>query len=66
MVINVPIEGGFWGLIAEDGTKYDPIELPVEYQIDGLKVDFQVKELEDVGGIHQWGKIVEIIKIEKQ
>jgi hypothetical protein len=65
-VMNVPIEGGFWGLRADDGTNYDPVNLPEEYRKDGLPVYFQVKELENVAGIHMWGKIVEIIKIEKQ
>jgi hypothetical protein len=65
-VMNVPIEGGFWGLRADDGTNYDPVNLPEEYRNDGLRVYFQVKELENVAGIHMWGKIVEIIKIEKQ
>ncbi|MBN1973133.1 MAG: hypothetical protein JW787_05805 [Sedimentisphaerales bacterium] len=65
-VIYVPIEGGFWGLRTEDGTKYDPVNLPEEYRNDGLRVYFQVKELENVAGIHMWGKIVEILKIEKQ
>lgn len=59
-------EGGFYGIVADSGERYDPINLPAQYAKDGLRVRFQVKEKKGVVGIHMWGKIVEIVKIEKQ
>lgn len=59
------LEGGFYGLVGDNGEKYDPINLPEEYRKDGLRVKFQVREKKDMLGIHMWGKIVEVVKIEK-
>jgi hypothetical protein len=64
-ILHVPIEGGFYGLIADDGTKYDPTNLPEEYKQNGLRVKFQVNQKKGVASIHMWGTIVEIVKIEK-
>ncbi len=58
-------EGGFYGIVADNGEKYDPLNLPKEYKTDRLRVKFQVREKKDMAGIHMWGKIVEILKIEK-
>lgn len=58
-------EGGFYGLVADSGEKYDPINLPEEYKKDGLRVKFQVTEKKGMVGFRMWGKIVEIVKIEK-
>lgn len=61
----IELEGGFYGLVADDGQKYNPVNLPKEYQKDGLRVKFQVKGKKGAVGIHMWGKIVNIIKIER-
>ena len=64
-VLYIPIEGGFYGLIADDGTKYDPTNLAEEYKQNGLRVKFKVNPKKGVASIHMWGTIVEIMKIEK-
>ena len=61
----VAIEGGFFGIIADNGRRYDPVNLPPEYAKDGLRVAFQVVESRGTVGIHMWGTIVKIIKITK-
>lgn len=58
-------EGGFYGLVADNGEKYDPVNLPKEYKQDGLRVKFQVKEKKGMVGFHMWGKIVEVVEIER-
>jgi hypothetical protein len=63
-VKHLRFEGGFYGIVGSDGAKYDPVNLPKEFQKDGLQVRFQVKEKKGMMGIHMWGKIVEIVKIE--
>lgn len=63
-ITRVQIEGGFWGILGDDGTKYDPINLQEEYKKDGLPVRFEVKIREDLASFHMWGQIVEIVKIE--
>ena len=57
-------EGGFYGLVADDGEKYDPVNLPKEYKQDGLRVKFQVTEKKGMVGFRMWGKIVEVVEIE--
>jgi hypothetical protein len=59
-------EGGFYGIVADSGEGYDPINLPAEFARDGLRVRFQVKEKKGKVSFHMWGKIVEIVRIEKQ
>jgi len=58
-------EGGFYGLVADSGEKYDPVNLPKEYKQDGLRVKFQVREKKGMVGFRMWGKIAEVVKIEK-
>ena len=58
-------EGGFYGIVGDDGERYDPINLPSEFEEDGLQVKFTLKVLENMSSFHMWGTVVEIIKIEK-
>ncbi len=58
------LEGGFWGLIADDGQKYDPLVLDEALQVDGLRVRFSARPDPDRMSTHMWGQIVEILEIE--
>ncbi|MFX0042981.1 MAG: hypothetical protein ACFE8L_08725 [Candidatus Hodarchaeota archaeon] len=62
-IIYLNIEGGFYGILSDDGEHYDPINLPIEYQIDGLRISFIAKERSDLLSFHMWGRIVELISI---
>ena len=62
-IIYLKIEGGFYGILSDDGEHYDPINLPIEYQKDGLRVSFIAKERSDLLSFHMWGKIVELFSI---
>ena len=59
------IEGGFYGIIGDDGKNYLPINLSSEFKVEGLKIKFTYKEIKDSVNIHMWGTPIEIIKIEK-
>ena len=58
-------EGGFYGIVGDDGEYYDPINLASEFEEDGLRVEYILKILKGQASIHQWGVVVEIIEIEK-
>ena len=58
-------EGGFYGIVSDDGEHYDPINLPSEFEEDGLRVGFKLKILENQSSIHMWGTVVEILEIKK-
>lgn len=64
-VTYVELEGGFYGIVTEDGRKLDPTNLSEGFREDGLKVRFKAEKKESVAGIHMWGTIVEIVEIEK-
>jgi len=61
----VSLEGGFYGIVADDGTRYDPGDsLPEKYRRDGLRVRFTARPQEGFT-IRMWGKLVEIEEIEE-
>ena len=61
----IDLEGGFYGILSDDGEHYDPINLPSGFKEDGLRVEFKLRILEDQSNIHMWGTVVEILEIKK-
>ncbi len=59
----VDIEGGFWGIEVNDGRKFDPLNLPEKFKIDGLTVHAKLRPKDELAGIHMWGQIVEVAEI---
>lgn len=64
-ITYLDFEGGFYGIIGDDGKNYDPGLLPSEFEKEDLKVTFKAIIRRDLMGTHMWGNIVEIRKIEK-
>ena len=64
-VTHQDLEGGFYGIIGDDGKKYDPRNLGPEYQKDGLRVAFHATEARGMGSIHMWGTLVNLDSIEE-
>jgi hypothetical protein len=64
-VIFVGIEGGFYGITTGKDGHWDPINLPSGFEQDGLKVKFRAKLRNDLLSFHMWGRIIELISIEK-
>jgi heat shock protein HslJ len=56
----IELEGGFYGIITPEGDNYLPLNLPREFQVDGLKVTFSAREERDVATIVMWGTPVRI------
>jgi hypothetical protein len=61
-IIYLSFEGGFYGIVSDDGNGYDPINLPPKFEIVGLRVEF-VGEVLDLYSIHMWGIIIRILSI---
>lgn len=61
----IDVEGGFFGIMGDDGKHYDPINLDEEFQINLLRVRFQANICENQDSFHMWGILVEIVEIEK-
>ena len=51
------LEGGFWGIIADNGQKILPKNLPQEYRKDGIRLSFTALEITGMMTIQQWGKL---------
>lgn len=59
------MEGGFWGIVADDGRKFDPMGLDAKFQKEGLRVRFKATPDPDRMSTHMWGTIVNLTHIEK-
>jgi hypothetical protein len=56
------IEGGFFGIVADDGSRYDPINLSAVFRQDGLRVRIEATPTNGPS-IHMWGTPIEILSI---
>lgn len=55
-----------WLIVSEEGIKYEPINLDEDFKSKGLQVKFAFIERTDMATICMQGRIIEIIRIEKQ
>jgi hypothetical protein len=62
-ITYVGLEGGFWGIMTEDGRKFDPVDLPDKFKKNGLKVRVKLRPRDDLAGTHMWGQMVEVVEI---
>ena len=63
-VTFVDLEGGFYGIIGDDGTQYYPLQLDEQYKTDGLRVAFAYEPVKDIATIQMWGDPVSLNFIE--
>jgi hypothetical protein len=62
----IPLEGGFFGLVASDGVQYDPTNLAKEFQQDGLEVKATLRLRRGVVSYRMWGTTVDVVAMEKR
>jgi hypothetical protein len=60
------IEGGFYAIDGDDGSKYDPVNLPESFRKDGLKVKVTARLKTDAMSFHMYGSIIDIVNIAAQ
>jgi len=58
------IEGGFFGIVADDGSRYDPVNLSPVFRQDGLRVRIEATPYRG-SSIHMWGAPIEILSIRR-
>lgn len=63
-VVYNDLEGGFWGIIDEDGKKYVPVNMPEQLKIENKWSTIVLTEKSFDAGIQMWGTYVEIISFE--
>lgn len=57
------LEGGFWGIVADNGQKILPKNFPEEYRKDGLRLSFSAQEITGMMTIQQWGTLSNLSNI---
>jgi len=54
-------EGGFWGIVGDDGKEYRPVSMPNQLKHDGEAVEVTVRPVEEGMSMHMWGEPVKVI-----
>lgn len=63
-VVYNDIEGGFWGLLSNDGRRFAPVNpLPESLQKQGKRIKARLSPVQVLSSL-QWGEHVEIEHIE--
>jgi hypothetical protein len=62
-VVYNDFEGGFYGIVASDGSQYYPLNLPGELQVNGQPVSFSGTVLKGVATTVQWGTPIRLTSI---
>ena len=62
VIVHLTFEGGFFGITDDHGRNWDPSELPVEFQVEGLRVGFEGVVTDEVT-CHMWGRTIELTSI---
>lgn len=65
-VTKMEIEGGLWVIRAQDGAKYNVINLPQDFQVDGAEVEADARRREHVMTIDAAGPSVDILRIRRR
>lgn len=54
---------GFWGIVADNGKKYEPENLPKKFQKENKSINLKARE-SDSFSLFMWGTPIEIISAE--
>ncbi len=61
----IDMEGGFYGIVADDGSRFDPENLPEQYARDGARVAVKASlNPRRMMSTHMWGARVRIISVD--
>jgi heat shock protein HslJ len=65
-VHHLDVEGGVWVIRTTDGTQYKPVQLPEEYQVNGLSIEAEARRRDNVVSIDMAGQAIELLTIRKR
>jgi len=60
------LEGGCWMLVASDAMRFEPVGLPVDYEIDGLRVRATLRHRPDMASICMIAPLAEVLAISER
>ena len=64
-VVFIDLEGGFWGIMADDGHRYDPGKLANDFRKEGLRVQMQGRVRTGAVSLRMWGQPIEVLSIKR-
>jgi hypothetical protein len=65
ILVYEDLEGGFWGIVGNDGSRYELDENPPKkLAVPGTMVEAELKPAGEVS-IKQWGKPVKVVSIKR-
>jgi putative hemolysin len=64
-ITYIDLEGGFYGIVGDDGEQYLPLDLDRQYQVDGMRVAFTAETEKDTVTIQQWGTPIRVLSLEE-
>ena len=62
----VPDNGGVWVVRTAGGKQYQPIQLPMDFQVDGLAVEVQALKNDDEMTNDALGQAIDIVEIRRR
>jgi hypothetical protein len=65
-ITRVEHDGGFWGIVTADGERFRPTNLPVEFEREGMEVEFEGYVLDEERADDEWGIPVRLTEVEVQ
>lgn len=63
-VVYLDFEGGFYGLVAENGNKILPMNLSKEYKITGTLLKIKGHKVEGIATTKQWGTLYKLVDVQ--
>ena len=60
----IGLEGGFWGIEGDDGSKYTPINMPEQLKSEGANVRVRAHILHGAVSLSMWGDAIRIVSFE--
>ncbi|HTY53164.1 MAG TPA: protease inhibitor I42 family protein [Methanomicrobiales archaeon] len=64
-VVYQDLEGGFYGIVGDDGKQYDPLNLDAKFRKDGLRVAFDATAVQGIATTHMWGTPVNLSDVDE-
>jgi hypothetical protein len=59
VVRYLDVDGGRWAIEAGD-DRFEPVNLPAEFRVDGLRIRFEANDHVEAGGAYLAGRLVEL------
>ena len=62
-IVWIDLEGGFWGIVDENGNEWLPLNLPEQLKSNGKKARLIISECHEAS-MFMWGKPVRVLGFE--